>query len=90
MNPLWCRRLTERLASHWRNLKGIQDSPHAVVLGVATRIFFGFTPLLGLKTLLAVGVTRLLRGNLLAAVIAVTLHDVLLPIAPLIAPLMLR
>lgn len=61
---------------------GIKDSPHAVAIGVAVGIFFGFTPLVGLKTLLALGVTRLLRGSLLATVIAVTLHDVLLPIAP--------
>jgi hypothetical protein len=62
----------------------IKDTPHALALGVAVGVFFGFVPLLGLKTLLALGVTRLLRGNLLAAVIAVTLHDVLLPVAPLL------
>jgi uncharacterized protein (DUF2062 family) len=62
----------------------IKDTPHAVALGVAVGIFFGFVPLVGLKTLLALGVTRLLRGNLLAAAIAVTLHDVSLPGAPLL------
>jgi hypothetical protein len=73
---------TERLVMRWRKLMGIKDSPHAVALGVAVGIFFGFTPLLGLKTLLALGVTWLLRGNLLATVIAATSHDVLLPIVP--------
>ena len=73
---------TEWIALQWKKLMGIKDSPRAVAVGLATGIFFGFTPLVGLKTLLALGVTRLLRGSLLAAVIAVTLHDVLLPIAP--------
>ena len=62
----------------------IKDTPHALAIGVAAGVFFGFVPLLGLKTLLALGVTRLLRGNLVASVIAVTLHDVLLPVAPLL------
>jgi uncharacterized protein len=63
-------------------LMSIKDTPHALALGVAVGIYFGFVPLIGLKTLLALGITRLLRGNLVAAVIAVTLHDVLLPVAP--------
>ena len=54
-----------------------------VCVGVAVGVFFGFLPLVGLKTLLALGVTHLLRGNLLAAAIAVSLHDLLLPVAPL-------
>jgi uncharacterized protein (DUF2062 family) len=62
----------------------IKDTPRALALGVAVGVFFGFVPLVGLKTLLALGVARLLRGNLLAAVIAVTLHDALLPVAPLL------
>jgi len=67
-----------------RQILGIKDTPHAVALGVAVGVFFGFVPLVGLKTLLAVGVSRLLRGSMLAAAIAVTLHDVLLPVAPLL------
>jgi uncharacterized protein (DUF2062 family) len=62
----------------------IKDTPHALAVGVAVGVFFGFVPLVGLKTLLALGLTRLLRGSLLAAAIAVTLHDVLLPVAPLL------
>lgn len=62
----------------------LKDSPHAVATGMAVGVFFGFTPLWGLKTLLALGVTRLLRGSMLASVIAVTLHDVLLPFMPLL------
>ncbi len=43
---------------------------------------FGFTPLFGLKTLLSLGGAWLGKGNKTAAVITVTLHDVLLPFVP--------
>ena len=76
MNPIVWLRAKARQLGH------IKDTPHAVALGVAVGAFCGFLPLVGLKTLLALGVTRLLRGSLLAAAFAVTLHDVLLPIAP--------
>jgi uncharacterized protein (DUF2062 family) len=38
------------LALRWNKLKGIEVSPRAVAVGVAVGIFFGFTPLVGLKT----------------------------------------
>ena len=72
------------LAGQWNKLKGIEDSPRAVAVGVAAGIFFGFTPLVGLKTLLAIGVAWLLRGNRLAAAVAVTLHDIVLPLMPVL------
>lgn len=65
-------------------LSELRDKPHAVALGIASGVFFGFIPLVGLKTLLAMGVARLARGNVVAAAVAVTLHDVLLPLAPFI------
>jgi uncharacterized protein (DUF2062 family) len=37
----------------------------------------------GLKTLLAIGVAWLLHGNRLAAAVAVTLHDIVLPLTRL-------
>jgi len=78
MNP------TRWFSDRTRQIFQIKDTPHAVALGVAVGVCFGFVPLVGLKTLLALGVTHLLRGNLLAAALAVTLHDVLLPVAPLL------
>jgi uncharacterized protein (DUF2062 family) len=73
----------------WRWIKGkvmglsqLKDRPHAVALGVASGTFFGFIPLFGFKTLLAMGSARLMRGNIIAAAVAVTLHDVILPLAP--------
>lgn len=77
-------KLTAWLSRHWKNLKNIKESPHAVAVGVATGMFFGFTPLMGLKTLLAVGIAWVLGGSVMAVVIAVTLHDLLLPLMPVL------
>ena len=68
----------------FQKLLGVKDAPHAIAVGAAVGVFFGFIPLWGLKTLLALGLTRLLRGNLVTAAIAVTLHDVILPLTPLL------
>lgn len=62
----------------------IADTPHSIALGSAIGIFFGFTPLWSLKTLLSIGVAWVCRCNKLAAAIAVTLHDILLPFMPAI------
>ncbi len=69
---------------HSLKLLAIRDAPEAIAGGVAIGIFFGFTPLFGLKTLLSLLVAWLTRSNLLAAAIAVTLHDLLLPFLPVI------
>lgn len=47
----------------------------------------GFTPLFGLKTLLCVGAAYLFRCNPIAAVIAVSLHDVVAPFWPVLLEL---
>jgi len=72
------------LSEHWDKLKNVKASPHAVAVGVAVGMFYGFTPLVGLKTLLAIGTAWLLGGSIIAAVLAVTLHDVLLPFMPVL------
>ncbi len=77
-------RLRRWLESHHMTLMAIKDTPHSIALGSAIGIFFGFTPLFSLKTLLSIGVAWLFKSNKLAAAIAVTLHDVLLPIMPAI------
>ena len=63
-------------------LFSLKDSPHAIAGGVAIGMFVGFTPLFGLKTLLALGAAWLLRCNPIAAVISVSLHDVVTPFWP--------
>jgi len=65
-------------------LSELEDKPHAIALGIASGVFFGFVPLVGFKTLLAMGTAKLARGNVIAAAVAVTLHDLLLPLAPFI------
>jgi uncharacterized protein len=72
------------LREHSLKLLAIRDTPRAIAGGVAIGIFFGFTPLFGLKTLSAIFVAWLTGSNILAAVIAGTLHDLLLPFMPFI------
>ena len=72
------------LHQHSLRLLAIRDTPEAIAGGVAIGIFFGFTPLFGLRTLFAILFAWLTRSNILAAVIATTLHDIILPFMPVI------
>jgi uncharacterized protein (DUF2062 family) len=78
------KRLSDWLLSEWQKLQEVRDTPHAVALGFAAGIYIGFYPLVGLKTLLALILAWLLRSNKIAAVVGVTLHDISLPIAPIL------
>ncbi len=78
------RKLHAWLRKHSLRLLAIRDTPEAIAGGVAIGIFFGFTPLFGLRTWLSLLVAWLFGCNLLATVIAVTLHDLTLPFLPLI------
>jgi uncharacterized protein len=69
---------------HSVKLLAIRDTPNAIAGGVAIGIFFGFTPLFGLKTWLSILVAWVFRCNLLAAVIGVTLHDLAFFFLPVI------
>ncbi len=65
-------------------LFSLKDTPHAIAGGVAIGVFMGFTPLFGLKTLLSLGVAYAVRCNPIAAVIAVSLHDIVTPLWPVL------
>ncbi len=65
-------------------LMTIEDTPHSIALGLAIGIFFGFTPLWSLKTLLSITVAWLFGANKVAAAVSVTLHDIILPFMPAI------
>jgi uncharacterized protein (DUF2062 family) len=80
-NGGWWRR---HLAAHHGRLIRINDTPHSVALGSAVGMFFGFTPLFGLKTLLSILVAWIFKSNKIAAAVTVTLHDLILPAAPVI------
>lgn len=60
----------------------IEGSPHAIAGGLAVGMFFGATPLWGMKTLLTLGTSTILRLNPFAAVISLTAHDLLTPFIP--------
>jgi uncharacterized protein (DUF2062 family) len=77
-------RLKRWLVTHHMTLMTIADTPHSIALGSAIGIFFGFTPLYPLKTLLSIGTAWACRCNKIAAAIAVTLHDVLIWAMPAI------
>src|SRR5213594_2948390 len=66
------------LTEHHMTLMAIADTPHSIALGSAIGIFFGFTPLWSMKTLLSIAVAWACRCNKIAAAIAVTLHDVMI------------
>lgn len=72
------------LHEHSLRLLAIRDTPEAIAGGVAIGVFFGFTPLFGLKTLFAIFFAWLTGSNILAAVISGALHDVILPFMPII------
>jgi uncharacterized protein (DUF2062 family) len=70
-----------------KRLISLHDPPHAIAGGAAIGMFFGFTPLFGLKTVLALTCAWIVRCSPVSAVIAVTLHDILLPLSPILLTL---
>ncbi|HEX8679888.1 MAG TPA: DUF2062 domain-containing protein [Chthoniobacterales bacterium] len=69
-------------ARRWQKLAALREEGDAVPRGFALGVALGFTPLFGLKTLLALLLAPLARGNRIAAVLGTTIHDVMLPITP--------
>ncbi len=87
LTPRWPRSLAQTkqwLNEHHMTLMAIADTPNSIALGSAIGIFFGFTPLTGLKTLLSIFFAWVCRSNKVAAAIAVTVHDVLIFVMPAI------
>ena len=72
------------LREHSLRLLAIRDTPEAIAGGVAIGIFFAFTPFFGLKEVLTIFFAWLTRTNIIAAVLAVTAHNLVLPLMPLI------
>lgn len=78
---MWSR-LVRWLRAHHMTIMTLPDTPHNIALGSAIGMFFGFTPLFGLKTILAFFTTWACKANKTSAVITVQLHDILLPVVP--------
>ncbi len=72
------------LHEHSLKLLAIRDTPEAIAGGVAIGIYFSFAPLFGIKTLSAILLAWLTRSNIIAAILGVTLHDVILPFMPVV------
>ena len=69
--------------ARYERLRQIRDAPRAVAGGVAIGIFWGFTPLLGFKTLLSIFFAWISRSSKISAAISVSFLDVLTPIWPI-------
>ncbi|MEI6351999.1 MAG: DUF2062 domain-containing protein [Verrucomicrobiota bacterium] len=77
-------RIFTYVREHWHHLVQLHDTPHSIAGGVAIGILLGFTPLFSIKTLLAILIAWAFRCSRVAAAIAVTLHDVAIPLLPLL------
>jgi uncharacterized protein len=78
------RRHIREYIRKFHELLDAKDAPHSVAGGTAIGVFFGFIPIFGLKTITAMGVSLLTRCSVVASVIGVSLHDILIPVWPLI------
>jgi uncharacterized protein (DUF2062 family) len=78
------RRYIQEYVQKFHQLLDAKDAPHSVAGGTSIGVFFGFLPIFGLKTLGAMGVSILTRCSVIASVIGVSLHDIFLPLWPLI------
>ncbi|MDD5349886.1 MAG: DUF2062 domain-containing protein [Chthoniobacteraceae bacterium] len=72
------------LREHLRRVVQLHDTPHSIAGGVALGVFFGFTPFLGVKTLLGILVAWVVRCSRVAAAVGVALHDVIIPLMPVL------
>jgi uncharacterized protein (DUF2062 family) len=54
----------------------IDDSPHKISLGVAIGLFMGWSPLLGLHIIIALGLSLILRANKFAALVSVWVSNI--------------
>lgn len=75
--------LRNHVQSSWKRLHELQATPHALAGGLAVGMFFGISPLWGIKTALTLGTATILRVNPLAAFISLTLHDFFTPFIPI-------
>lgn len=78
------KKLRDLVMRQFHALMQIHDTPHAIAGGVAIGIFFGFTPLFSIKTLLAILLAWIFRCSKISAALAVTFHDIFLPVWPVI------
>ncbi len=56
-------------------IRRLPDTPERIALGFACGAFSSFTPLFGLHILLAIGLARMLRANILASIIGTAIGN---------------
>ncbi|MEI8235424.1 MAG: DUF2062 domain-containing protein [Verrucomicrobiota bacterium] len=78
------KRWIAALREHARHLVQLHDTPHSIAGGTALGVFFGFTPFFGFKTLLGILAAWGFRCSRVAAAIGVALHDVVIPLMPML------
>ena len=67
----WPRRGWTRAVYYvWHRLRRLPDPPHRIARGIFAGIFVTFSPLFGLHFLLAFIVAKVIRGNIIAAILA--------------------
>jgi len=67
---LWPTRGLKRSVKYVvKRLARLSSSPHAIAVGVASGVACSFTPFLGFHFLLAILLAKILRGNILAAML---------------------
>ncbi len=54
----------------WHRLRRLPDTPHKIARGIAVGVFISFTPFFGFHLFLAAGLALLIRGNVVAALLA--------------------
>lgn len=59
----------------WHRLRRLPDPPHRIARGVFAGTFANFPPILGIQMLTAAGLAWVMRGNIVAAVLATFLSN---------------
>ena len=78
------RRHIRDFVRKFHELLDAKDAPHSVAGGTSIGVFFGFLPIFGLKTLGAMALSLLTRCSVVGSVIGVSLHDLFIPLWPLL------
>ncbi len=70
----------------WHRLRRLPDPPHRIARGVFAGTFANFPPILGFQMIAAVGLAWVMRGNIIAALLATLLSNpITTPIIALIS-----
>jgi uncharacterized protein (DUF2062 family) len=69
------RGFKRQIAYVWHRLRRLPDPPHRIARGVFAGTFVNFPPILGVQMLSAAGLAWVMRGNIIAALLATFLSN---------------